>query len=242
MSAATPSPSPAAAAAPYRLHRVLTDHSRAVSCAKFSDDGALLATASLDKTLLVYSTPTLHLLARLVGHTAGVSDLAWSSSSHYLCSASDDSTVRIWDARAAASSADPLLKTLRGHSHFVFCVAFNPQSNLVASGGFDNTLRIWEVKTGKCVRVITGHSDPVTSVHFIRDGSVVVSGSHDGSCRIWDAANGSCLKTLIDDKGPAVSFVKFAPNGKFILVATLDDTLVSAPLLILSFFFFFFAI
>ncbi|CDP14622.1 unnamed protein product [Coffea canephora] len=66
---------------------------------------------------------------------------------------------------------------------------------------------------------------PVTSVHFNRDGSLIVSGSHDGSCKIWDAASGSCLMTLIDEKVPAVSFAKFSPNGKFILVATLDDTL-----------------
>lgn len=68
---------------------------------------------------------------------------------------------------------------------------------------------------------------PVTSVHFNRDGSLIVSGSHDGSCKIWDASTGTCLKTLIDDKVPAVSFAKFSPNGKFILVATLNDTLVS---------------
>lgn len=72
---------------------------------------------------------------------------------------------------------------------------------------------------------------PVTSVHFNRDGSLIVSGSHDGSCKIWEASSGACLKTLIDDKGPAVSFVKFSPNGKFILVATLDSTLVSSRLL-----------
>ena len=35
------------------------------------------------------------------------------------------------------------------------------------------------------------------------------------------------LKTLIEDKAPAVSFAKFSPNGKFILAATLNDTLVS---------------
>jgi len=106
-------------------------------------------------------------------------------------------------------------------------VNFNPQSNLIVSGSFDETIRIWEVKTGKCVRVIRAHSMPVTSVHFNRDGSLIVSGSHDGSCKIWEASSGTCLKTLIDDKNPAVSFVKFSPNGKFILVATLDSTLVS---------------
>ncbi|KAI3798944.1 hypothetical protein L1987_34229 [Smallanthus sonchifolius] len=33
------------------------------------------------------------------------------------------------------------------------------------------------------------------------------------------------MKTLIDDENPPVSYVKFSPNGKFILVGTLDSTL-----------------
>merc|ERR1712129_255551 len=51
------------------------------------------------------------------------------------------------------------------------------------------------------------------------------SSSYDGLCRIWDTASGQCLKTLIDDDNPPVSFVKFSPNGKYILAATLDNTL-----------------
>lgn len=81
------------------------------------------------------------------------------------------------------------------------------------------------MKTGKSVHVIKAHAMPVTSVDFNRDGSLIVSGSHDGSCKIWDTNSGALLKTLIDDKVPAVSFAKFSPNGKFILVATLNDTL-----------------
>ncbi|KAJ6405637.1 hypothetical protein OIU84_013569 [Salix udensis] len=206
---------------PYRHIRTLRAHERAVSCVKFSNDGTLLASASLDKTLILWSSPDFSLVHRLIGHSDGVSDLAWSSDSHYICSASDDRTLRIWDARAPFDC----LKILKGHSDIVFCVNFNPQSNLIVSGSFDETIRIWEVKTGKGVRVIRAHSMPVTSVHFNRDGSLIVSGSHDGSCKIWEASSGTCLKTLIDDKNPAVSFVKFSPNGKFILVATLDSTL-----------------
>jgi COMPASS component SWD3 len=96
------------------------------------------------------------------------------------------------------------------------------------SGSFDETIRIWEVKTGKCLHAICAHSMPVTSVSFNRDGSLIVSASHDGTCKIWDSSTATLLKTLIDDKVPAVSFAKFSPNGKFILVATLNDTLVSS--------------
>uniref|UniRef100_A0AAQ5X5U8 Anaphase-promoting complex subunit 4 WD40 domain-containing protein n=1 Tax=Amphiprion ocellaris TaxID=80972 RepID=A0AAQ5X5U8_AMPOC len=47
-----------------------------------------------------------------------------------------------------------------------------------------------------------------------------------------DSASGQCMKTLIDDTNPPVSFVKFSPNGKYILVATLDKSV--RPLLALS--------
>ncbi|KAI4350199.1 hypothetical protein L6164_004673 [Bauhinia variegata] len=78
---------------PYRHLKTLTGHQRAVSCVKFSNDGSLLTSASLDKTLIVWSSSTLSLVHRLIGHSDSVSDLAWSSDFHYICSASDDRTL-----------------------------------------------------------------------------------------------------------------------------------------------------
>lgn len=98
---------------------------------------------------------------------------------------------------------------------------------MIVSGSFDETVRVWDVKTGKCLKVLPAHSDPVTAVSFNREGTLICSSSYDGLCRIWDASTGHCMKTLIDDENPPVSFVKFSPNGKFILVGTLDNTLVS---------------
>ncbi|XP_064971906.1 COMPASS-like H3K4 histone methylase component WDR5B [Musa acuminata AAA Group] len=221
----TPGPAQAAPASPYRPYRLslmLTDHRRAVSCVKFSNDGLYLASASLDKTVIVWASDTFGTVATFSGHSEGISDLAWSSDSHYVCSASDDRTLRVWDVHQPSNGC---VRTFRGHISFVFCADFNPPSDRIASGSFDQTVRIWDVKSGKCIKTIEAHDEPVTSVHFIRDGSIIVSASHDGSCKIWDADSGACLKVLIDDKTPAVSFSKFSPNGKFILIATLDDTL-----------------
>ena len=104
----------------------------------------------------------------------------------------------------------------------MFCCNFNPQSNLIVSGSFDESIRVWDVRTGKCLKTLPAHSDPVSAVHFNRDGSLIVSSSYDGMCRIWDTTTGKCLKTLVDEDNPPVSFVKFSPNGKYILAATLD--------------------
>lgn len=54
---------------------------------------------------------------------------------------------------------------------------------------------------------------------------MIVSASLDGLCRVWDTATGQCIKTIVEDSNPPVSFVKFSPNGKYILVSTLDSTL-----------------
>jgi COMPASS component SWD3 len=37
-----------------------------------------------------------HILRTFEGHTSGISDVAWSSDSEFVASASDDKTVRIW--------------------------------------------------------------------------------------------------------------------------------------------------
>ncbi|KAH8508727.1 hypothetical protein H0E87_010751 [Populus deltoides] len=187
----------------------------------------LLGSSSADKTLRTYSislsnpptSPITH-LHDFHGHEQGVSDLAFSSDSRFIVSASDDKTLRLWDVTTGHT-----IKTLHGHTNYVFCVNFNPQSNMIVSGSFDETVRIWDVKSGKCLKVLPAHSDPVTAVDFNRDGSLIVSSSYDGLCRIWDAGTGHCIKTLIDDENPPVSFVKFSPNGKFILVGTLDNNL-----------------
>ena len=207
---------------PYKLKQTLTGHKRAISGLKFSGDGELLATASADKTARLWSTADGSSLHNFRGHDHGISDLAFSSDARFLATASDDKTVRIWDVAAASP-----VKTLTGHTNYVFCVNYNPQGNMIVSGSFDETVRVWDVKTGKCLKVLPAHSDPVTAVSFNRDGTLIVSSSYDGLCRIWDASTGHCMKALIDDENPPVSFVKFAPNGKFILVGTLDNTLVS---------------
>lgn len=201
----------------------LQAHDVACAAARFSPgDGALVATCSADRTVRLWQSDGGEAVSDLYGpHHAGVNDVTWCAASpQYLCSASDDRTLVMWDAEKAKP-----LRVLRGHASYVLCVAYNRWGNLIASGSYDRSVRLWDVRSGKCIRQLPAHTDPVTAVDFHRSGEQIISSSFDGLCRLWDVESGECRQTLFEDANPAVSHVRYSPNGRFALASNLDGTL-----------------
>jgi len=199
---------------------VLQGHTGSISCVKFSPSGRFLATGSADNTAMLWDIDRGIFYRSLCGHTAGISALAWSHDSTRLCTASDDCTLIVWDVESGET-----LMTLMGHTGFVFTVDFSPVDDTVISGSFDNTVKMWNSNNGKCFRSTNAHSDPVTSVCFNKDGSLYTTASFDGLCRVWDTQSGHCLKTIVQEENVPIACVKFSPNGKYLLISTLDNTL-----------------
>jgi len=157
----------------------------------------------------IWSPETGEFLRNLIGHTQGLSDIAWSSDSVYLASASDDTTIRIWNVENVCSATVFVVqfltlvkglthKHLKGHTKWVFCLNYNSASNLLVSGGCEGDVRIWNVArglpdsifpsstlcssfhVGKCMKTLHAHLDYVTAVHFNRDATLIVSCALDG--------------------------------------------------------------
>ncbi|PWN22657.1 WD40 repeat-like protein [Microstroma glucosiphilum] len=198
----------------------LLGHTRAISSLSFSPDGTLLASASADKTVRIWSLRTGQLVETLKGHGGGISDVAWSPCGRYLATASDDKTVGVWNALSGYD-----LRRLIGHTSYVFCVAYSPQSNLIVSGSFDETVRLWDVRKGTCHRTIAAHSEAVTDVDFNRDGTLIASCSYDGLIRLWDVPTGLCLATLPHPTSSPTTSIRFSPSSSHLLASSLDSTL-----------------
>ena len=166
-----------------------------------------------------------HNLAQiLVGHAGGLCDCAWSSDDKIIATASDDTSLMLWD-----SWTGKCIRLLAGHECSVTCCAFNlPSSNVLASGSLDETLRLWDIKNGKCILVIPAHADPISTICFSVDGTMILTGSYDGSCRFWDKHSGACLKSLSvsEDKAIPISFLCCTPNPSYILLGTLSDSIM----------------
>lgn len=160
-----------------------------------------------------------HNTAILRRHLSNLNSAAFSSDGKRIVLASDDNTIKIWNAESGAE-----LMVLVGHISSVYSAAFSPDGKRIVSASSDNTVRIWDTEFGTELKVLQGHSDYVYSVTFSPDGKRIASGSEDHTVRIWDAESGAELKVL-EGHTSSVSSVAFSTNGKYIVSASWDSTI-----------------
>lgn len=197
---------------------VQTGHSDAVRAVAFSPDGRILATASLDKTIKLWTTDGGLEIRTLTGHDAWVNSIAFSPDGKTLASASRDNTVKIW-----AIENGRLLKTLTKHADWATSVAFSPDGKTVAGASRDKTVKLWNAASGEEIKTLNGHADAVWSIAFSPDGKFLASASRDKSVKIWNVATGVETKNFTGHAA-AVNAVAFSPDGKFLASADDDKT------------------
>ena len=157
-------------------------------------------------------------LLEFKGHTNFVTSVSWSPDGSRIATASEDQTVRVWDARTGVEAL-----TLKGHSDRVNSVSWSPDGSRIATASDDDTARVWDARTGVEALTLKGHTSFVTSVSWSPDGSRIATTSCDNTARVWDARTGAEALTLKGHTN-SVTSVSWSPDGRRIATASGDKT------------------
>jgi WD40 repeat protein len=204
----------------------LTGHSDTVLSVAFSPDGHRLASGSHDATIwiwdgvdtgrpvgkqLVNTTAT----QTRVGHTAGVSTVAFSTTGNTLISGSIDGTIRWWVVESGFSMQLPA--TRRGDN--VKAVAFRPGQFGVMSCSSAGGIQLWN---NLALAVpLEGHDRSVTGVAFSPDGKHIASSSSDETVRLWNPVTGASEVQVMNHQA-GVGWLAYSHDGSRIVSSSWD--------------------
>lgn len=160
-----------------RKPTIIGSHNVAVNDVKFSPDGLLLATASNDGLIKIWSITNqrenIELVAEIQAHNLGTYSMAFSQKGDFLASSGADGIVKVWNldkvineyrqmkipVKPNAEKEKGNIVFLEGHNLDVHRVEFAfsrdpsfPKDNndrFIVSAGEDSTIRVWDWRVSK---------------------------------------------------------------------------------------------
>mmetsp|Transcript_4041 Transcript_4041/g.7159 ORF Transcript_4041/g.7159 Transcript_4041/m.7159 type:complete len:516 (-) Transcript_4041:54-1601(-) len=201
----------------------LGSHQGQVTCIVASARGGLLASCSVDATVMLWrnQVSSQRPPAVLRMHFCPVRACDISGDERLVLSAADDKLVKL-----SSVSERKFIASFVGHSNWVRTAAFASSARLMASGGDDRTARLWDVEHHTEVRCWHDQADAVTRVHFDPQESAVAACSAGSTINIFDLRSEELRQHYSNAHGSSpITQIMFHPKKDLLLSASRDRTL-----------------
>ncbi|TPX31203.1 hypothetical protein SmJEL517_g05420 [Synchytrium microbalum] len=163
----------------WRNVMVFEGHTHYVMMVVFNPkDSNTFASASLDRTLKVWSLGSGSPNYTLEGHDKGVNcvDYYHGGEKPYLVSGADDKLVKVWDYQNKTC-----VQTLEGHTQNVSVACFHPELPIIISGSEDGTVRIWHANTYRLENTLNYGMERVWAIAYQKGSNDVALGYDEGT-------------------------------------------------------------
>ncbi|PHH53797.1 WD repeat domain-containing protein 83 [Ceratocystis fimbriata CBS 114723] len=177
-----------------RLIQTYSAHGYEVLSLAVSSDNERFASGGGDRLVFLWDVASATTLRRFggsqQGHSARINAVAFAGAGDsVLVSAGFDTTVRLWDLKAASTSRP--IQVLADARDAISALAVRETDIWTAS--VDGRLRRYDLRMARCFVDAIGGS--LTSLDATRDGHGILASTLDGKIRLMDRDKGTCLKT-----------------------------------------------
>ncbi|GAA5836778.1 hypothetical protein JCM11251_005785 [Rhodosporidiobolus azoricus] len=199
----------------------LRGHAAEILDIKFSPDGESLASASSDKTILLWKTYGDCANYGILRTGKGTpTSLAWTSPTTLLAGSSDH-TLFLFDLKTGE-----VVRRFRGHGAVVNAVDVQRGGagrGLIASASDDGTVRVWSQDAKEEIEVVElGY--PITAVKWSEDGQSLFLGGLDNDIHVFSLSTHAISYTL-QGHSDTISSLSLSPNNQQLLSSGFDSTL-----------------
>jgi U3 small nucleolar RNA-associated protein 13 len=155
-------------------------HEKDINIVAIAPNDSIIATGSQDKTVKLFKSTNLALLATLKGHRRGVWDVCFSPYDRVVATGSGDKSIKLWSLNDYSC-----VRTLQGHVSNVLRVRFISGGLQLVSSGADGLVKLWTVRTNESEATMDAHTDRVWALDVTKDGKRMISGGADSQIIIW---------------------------------------------------------
>jgi WD40 repeat protein len=144
--------------------------------------------------------------------TAKLAFVLFSPNSQLLATASDDNTIKIWQANGS------LKAVLIGQANQIVNVSFSPDSQRLVLVSDDNIVKTWQID-GKLIQKFKGYNEQVKNATVKEENQITASVVGDKNVKISNP-NGTLMSMF---KHPSqVANVSFSPDRQIVVSASID--------------------